>query len=65
MSNIHSENDPWSDNSDSGTPLPPKLAAAAREVSENMMETGGDFEIAESIFSKRLSGKATSKKVLE
>jgi hypothetical protein len=62
MSNIHSENDPWSDDSDSGTPLPPKLAAAAREVSENMMETGGDFEIAESIFGKRLSGKATSKK---
>jgi hypothetical protein len=62
MSNIHSENDPWSDNSDSGTPLPPKLAAAAREVSENMMEMGGDFEIAESIFGKRLSGKATSKK---
>jgi hypothetical protein len=57
-----SEAGDWSDDSDAGTPLPPKLAAAAQQISDNMMETGGDFEIAQSIFSKQLSGKAKGKK---
>jgi hypothetical protein len=56
-----SDNGNWSDDSDSGTPLPPALAAAAQLVSDNMMETGGDFEIAQSIFGERLSGKAKAK----
>jgi hypothetical protein len=51
----------WSDESNSGTPLPPALAAAAQQVSDDIMETGGDFEIAQSIFGKRLSGKAKAK----
>jgi hypothetical protein len=51
----------WSDESNSGTPLPPALAAAAQLVSNNMMETGSDFEIAQSIFSEHLSGKAKAK----
>jgi hypothetical protein len=56
-----SDNGNWSDDSNSGTPLPPALAAAAQLVSDNMMETGGDFEIAQSIFGERLSGKAKAK----
>jgi hypothetical protein len=51
----------WSDESNSGTPLPPVLAAAVQLVSDNMMETGGDFEIAQSIFGSRFSGKAKAK----
>jgi hypothetical protein len=50
-----SDNGDWSDESDSGTPLPPALAAAAQLVSDNMMETGGDFEIARSIFGESLA----------
>jgi hypothetical protein len=57
-----SEAGDWSDDSDSGTPLPPKLTAAVRKASDNMMETGGDFEIAQSIFGKQFSGKAKGKK---
>jgi hypothetical protein len=38
-----SDNGDWSDESNSGTPLPPALAAAAQLVPDNMMETGGDF----------------------
>jgi hypothetical protein len=57
-----SDNGDWSNESNSGTPLPPALAAAAQLVSDNMMETGSDFEIAESIFGKRLLGKAKGKK---
>jgi hypothetical protein len=56
-----SEAGDWSDESDSGTPLPPALAAAAQLVSDNMMETGRDFEIAQSIFGKRLPGKSKAK----
>jgi hypothetical protein len=41
----------WSDESNSGTPLPPALAAAVSL--DNMMETGGDFEISRSIFGER------------
>jgi hypothetical protein len=51
----------WSNESDSGTPLPPALAAAAQLVSDNMMETGSDFEIVQSIFGKCLPGKAKAK----
>jgi hypothetical protein len=50
-----SDNGDWSDESDSGTPLPPALAAAAQLVLDNMMETGGDFEIARSIFGESLA----------
>jgi hypothetical protein len=57
-----SDNGDWSDESNSGTLLPPALAAAAQLVLDNMMETGSDFEIAESIFGKRLLGKAKDKK---
>jgi hypothetical protein len=56
-----SEAGDWSDESDSGTPLPPTLTAAVQLVSDNMMETGGDFEVAQSIFGERLSGKAKAK----
>jgi hypothetical protein len=56
-----SEAGDWSDESNSGTPLPPALTAAAQLVSDNMMETGGDFEVAQSIFGERLSGKAKAK----
>jgi hypothetical protein len=50
-----------SDDSDSGTPLPPVLAAAVQLVSDSMMETGGNFELAQSIFGECLSGKAKAK----
>jgi hypothetical protein len=56
-----SEAGDWSDESDSGTPLPPALAAVVQLVSDNMMETGGNFEVAQSIFGERLSGKAKAK----
>jgi hypothetical protein len=52
----------WSDDSDAGTPLPPKLTTAAQQILDNMMETGGDFDVAQSIFGKQLSGKAKGKK---
>jgi hypothetical protein len=51
----------WSDESDSGTPLPPALAAVAQQVLDDIMETGGNFEIAQSIFSKHLSGTVKAK----
>jgi hypothetical protein len=57
-----SEAGDWSDDSDAGTPLPPKLASVAQQILDNMMEMGGDFEIAQSIFGKQLSGKAKGKK---
>jgi hypothetical protein len=56
-----SEAGDWSDESNSGTPLPPALAAVAQQVLDNMMEMGSNFEIAQSIFDKRLPGKAKAK----
>jgi hypothetical protein len=43
----------WSDDSDQGTPLPPRLAAVARAASAEVMDTGGDFDVASSIFGTR------------
>jgi hypothetical protein len=53
-----SDNGNWSDDSDRGTPLPPKLATAARELSDNMMETVADFDVTSSIFGEHSSSKA-------
>jgi hypothetical protein len=53
-----SDNGNWSDDSDSGTPLPPKL----QEFSDNMMETAADFDVASSIFGERSGSKATKGK---
>jgi hypothetical protein len=52
-----SEAGDWSDDSDSGTPLPPMLAAAVRAASDNMMETAADFDVASSIFGERSGPK--------
>jgi hypothetical protein len=52
-----SEAGDWSDDSDSGTPLPPMLAAAVRAAPDNMMETAADFDIASSIFGERSGHK--------
>jgi hypothetical protein len=40
----------WSDDSNQGTPLPPCLVEAARAASAEVMDTGGDFDVASSIF---------------
>jgi hypothetical protein len=54
-----SDNGDWSDESDKDTPLPPRLASAARAVSEEMMmETAADFDVASSIFGERSGSKA-------
>jgi hypothetical protein len=45
-----SDNGDWSDDSDKGTPLPPRLAEFARAASAEVMDTGGDFDVASSIF---------------
>jgi hypothetical protein len=42
----------WSDDSDKGTPLPPHLAEFARAASAEVMDTGGDFDVASSIFGR-------------
>jgi hypothetical protein len=52
-----SEAGDWSDDSDSGTPLPPALAAAIRVASDNMMETAADCDVASSIFGERSGSK--------
>jgi hypothetical protein len=54
-----SDNGDWSDESNKDTPLPPRLASAARAVSEEMMmETAADFDVASSIFGERSGSKA-------
>jgi hypothetical protein len=54
-----SDNGDWSDESNKDTPLPPRLALAARAVSEEMMmETAADFDVASSIFGERSGSKA-------
>jgi hypothetical protein len=47
-----SDNGDWSDDSDKGTPLLPHLAEFARAASAEVMDTGGDFDIASSIFGR-------------
>jgi hypothetical protein len=43
----------WSNDSDQGTPLPPRLAAVVRAASAEVMDTGGNFDVASSIFGTR------------
>jgi hypothetical protein len=53
-----SDNGDWSNESDKDTPLPLRLALAARAVLEEMMmETAADFDVASSIFGERSGSK--------
>jgi hypothetical protein len=47
----------WSNDSDKGTPLPPRLAEFVHAASAEVMDTGGDFDVASSIF-----GRSSTKK---
>jgi hypothetical protein len=48
-----SDNGDWSDDSDKDTPLPPRLAEIARAASAEVMDTGGNFDVASLIFGTR------------
>jgi hypothetical protein len=48
-----SDNGNWSDDSDQATPLPLRLAAVARAASAEVMDMGGDFDVASLIFGPR------------
>jgi hypothetical protein len=47
-----SDNGDWADDSDKGTPLPPRLAEFAHAASAEVMDTGGDFDVTSSIFGR-------------